>query len=162
MNALDKICLRINQVFMWLAGIFLGAMILLTCANIFLRIVWVPVKGTFELMGFFGAMATAFVLGYTQIKKSHISVDILVNRFSKKTQSVLNAINYLICLIFFSMAGWQISKWAVILRDTGEVTETLRIVYYPFTFGVAAGCILLAFVLLVELFKLFFPKNGAN
>ena len=162
MEILDKISLRINQVFMWLAGIFLGAMILLTCANIFLRIVWVPVKGTFELMGFFGAMATAFVLGYTQIKKSHISVDILVNRFSKKTQSVLNGINYFICLIFFSMAGWQISRWAATLRETGEVTETLRIVYYPFTYGVAIGCILLSFVLLVELVKLLLPKNGVN
>ena len=162
MEILDKISLRINQVFMWLAGIFLGAMILLTCANIFLRIVWVPVKGTFELMGFFGAMATAFVLGYTQIKKSHISVDILVNRFSKKTQSVLNGINYFICLIFFSMAGWQIARWAATLRETGEVTETLRIVYYPFTYGVAIGCILLSFVLLVELVKLLLPKNGVN
>jgi hypothetical protein len=75
---------------------------------------------------------------------------------------VLNAINYFICLIFFSMAGWQIAKWAAILKSTGEVTETLRVIYYPFTFGVAAGCILLAFVLLVELLKLFFPINGAN
>ena len=162
MDILDKISLRINQIFMWLAGIFLGAMILLTCANIFLRIVWAPVKGTFELMGFFGAMATAFVLGYTQIKKTHICVDILVNRFSKKTQSVLNAINYFICLIFFAMAGWQIAKWAATLKETGEVTETLRIVYYPFTYGVAIGCLVLSFVLLVELVKLLVQKNGVN
>ena len=162
MGILDKISLRINQIFMWLAGIFLGAMILLTCANIFLRIVWVPVKGTFELMGFFGAMATAFVLGYTQIKKAHISVDILVNRFSKKTQSVLNAINYFICLVFFSMAGWQIAGWAATLKETGEVTETLRIVYYPFTYGVAIGCILISFVFLIELVKLLYPQNGVS
>ena len=162
MDILDKISLGINQIFMWLAGIFLAAMILLTCANIFLRIVWVPVKGTYELMGFSGAMATAFVLGYTQIKKSHISVDIIVTRFSKKTQSVLNAINYFICLIFFSMAGWQIASWAATLKETGEVTETLRIVYYPFTYGVAIGCILISFVLLIELVKLLFPKNGVS
>ena len=162
MDFLDKISLRLNQIFCWLAGIFLGGMILLTCANIFLRMVWAPVKGTFELMGFFGAMATAFVLGYTQIKKTHISVDILVSRFSKKTQSVLNAVNYFICFIFFSMAGWQIARWAATLRQTGEVTETLRIVYYPFTYGVAVGCFLLSFVLLVELLKVLFPGNGAN
>ena len=139
----------------------MAAMILITCANIFLRIVWVPVKGTFELMGFFGAVATAFVLGYTQLKKAHISVDILVNRFSQRIRTVLDGINYFVCMIFFAVLGWQISRLAATIWKTGEVTETLRIVYYPFSYGVALGCFLLALVLLVDFLKLFFNKTEA-
>jgi len=48
------------------------------------------------------------------------------------------------------------------LRTSGEVTETLRIIYYPFTYGVALGCFLLSLVLLVELSALFFSENGAT
>jgi len=130
-------------------------MILLTCANIFLRIFWVPVRGTFELMGYFGAVMTAFALGYTQIKRGHIAVDIVVLGFSKKKQRILNGINCLICMLFFGIAAWQIAKYATTLFVTGELTETLRIIYYPFTYGVALGCALLSLVFLTDFLKYF-------
>jgi len=154
MHALEKISRTLNLLFVWVAGICLAAMILITCANIFLRLVWIPIKGTYELMGFFGAIVTAFALGYTQMKKAHTRVDILVDSFPGKAQVVLNAVNLIICAVFFVIAGWYISKYAVTLWSTGEVTETLRIVYYPFTYGVAGGCFLIALVMLVELVKL--------
>jgi TRAP-type C4-dicarboxylate transport system permease small subunit len=162
MRVLEKISRILNRTVVLIAGAFMVAMILITCANIFLRIVWMPIKGTFELMGFFGAVATALVLGHTQLKKAHISVDILVNGLSPRIRTVFNGVNYLICMIFFAVLGWQISRLATTLWKTGEVTETLRIVYYPFTYGVALGCFLLALVLLVDLLKLFFTKNEVS
>jgi len=161
MELLDKISRVLNEILIWLAGVFLVTMILLTCANIFLRLVWMPVKGTFELMGFFGAIGTAFALGYTQIKRGHIGIDILVNRFSAKAQRILNGSNYFICMIFFAIAGWQIAKWATTLWKTGEVTETLRIIFYPFTYGVALGCLTLTLVLLVDLLKVLIEGKRA-
>ena len=153
---MDKASRILNQVLIWIGGVFLLAMILLTCSNIFLRIVLLPVKGTFELMGFFGAIATAFALGYTQRKRGHIAVDILVNRFSARTRKALNSITYVMCVIFFAIVGWRMAQWAGTLRRTGEVTETLRIIFYPFTYGVALGCFILSLVLLVDLLKLIF------
>ena len=162
MVALEKIIRNLNLLFIWVAGICLTAMILITCANIFLRLVWIPVKGTYELMGFFGAIVTAFSLGYVQMKKAHTRVDILVDNFPGKLQVVLNAVNLLICTIFFVIAGWYIAKYATTLWSTGEVTETLRIVYYPFTYGVAGGCFLIALVMLVEIVKLFYEGWGSQ
>ncbi len=153
MTALEKISQFLNQVFLWVGGCFLVAMIVMTCANIFLRFVWMPVRGTFELMGYFGAIVTALALGYTQIKKGHISVDIMVLGFSKKTQNFLNAVNSFICMVFFGAAGWMIARHAATLCRTGEITETLQIVYYPFTYGVSLGCFLLAMVLLIDFLK---------
>jgi TRAP-type C4-dicarboxylate transport system permease small subunit len=151
MSVLDKISHFLNQILIWIAGCLLAAMICLTCANIFLRIVWVPVIGTFELMGYFGAVMTAFSLGYTQIRRGHIAVDIVVLGFSKKTQNILNNINCFICMIFFAIVSWQIASYATTLLKTGEITETLRIVYYPFTYGVALGCAVLSLVFLTDL-----------
>ena len=145
-----------------LAGMFLAAMILMTCLNIFSRLFWSPVKGTYELMGYFGALVTALALGYTQLKKAHIAVDVLVGQFSQKTQLILQGFNCLVCMVFFSIAGWQINQLARTLWQTGEVTETLRIIYYPFTYGVALGCCLLALVLLIEFLKLIFASKGAH
>jgi TRAP-type C4-dicarboxylate transport system permease small subunit len=162
MGAIEKISRILNLVFVWIAGLCLVAMILMTCANIFLRIVWIPLKGTYELMGYFGALVTAFALGYTQMKKAHIAVDVLVTLFNPKAQLILQGINCLICTIFFSIAGWQISQYATTLWKTGEVTETLLIAYYPFAYGVAGGCLLLALVMLVEFLKVLFKRQGAQ
>ena len=162
MNLLNKISRFLNRTLVWMAGMFLVAMVLLTCSNIFLRLVWTPVRGTFELMGFFGAIVVAFTLGYTQIKRGHVAVDILVTQFSKKTRRILDSINYSICMIFFAATAWQIAKWGTSLRQTGEVTETLRIIFYPFTYGVAFGCIVLALVLLIDLLNLFVEEKGAG
>jgi len=158
---LEKISTLLNRLLLLVGGIALAGMVFLTCANIFLRAIWAPVKGTYELMGFFCAIVTAFALGYTQMKRGHVGIDIVVNQFSAKTQRILNGINYFICMIFFALAGWQIAKWAAILRQTGEVTETLRIISYPFTFGVALGCIILALVLLVDLLKVLIEGKRA-
>jgi TRAP-type C4-dicarboxylate transport system permease small subunit len=162
MVVLEKISRILNLVFIWIAGLCLAAMILMTCANIFLRVVWIPLKGTYELMGYFGALVTAFALGYTQMKKAHIAVDVLVTLFNPKAQLILQGINCLICTIFFSIAGWQIFQYATTLWKTGEVTETLLSAYYPFAYGVAGGCLLLALVMLIEFSKLLFKRQGAQ
>ena len=162
MAILDKINRYLNRFLMILAGLFLLAMIFLTCSNIFLRTVWKPVSGTFELMGYFGAVLTAFALGYTQVKNGHISVDIVVLGFSKRAQKILNGINDLICMVFFAIVGWQIGKYAGILRETGEVTETLRIIYYPFTYGVGLGCAVLSLVFLIHFLKLLIEREGGE
>jgi TRAP-type C4-dicarboxylate transport system permease small subunit len=161
MEQLEKISRFLNQVLICIGGFVLVAMVLLTCANIFLRLVWTPVRGTFELMGFFSALVTAFALGYTQIHRGHIGIDIVANQFSAKIQRILSGINYAICMIFFAIAGWQIARWATVLRTTGEVTETLRIIFYPFTYAVALGCLILALVLLVDLLRALFQGKAS-
>jgi len=157
MLMLDRISHYLNLVLMGIAGLFLMAMIALTCANVLFRLVWIPVAGTFELMGFFGAVLTAFAMGYTQIKKGYIAVDIVVLGFSKRIRNILNAANAIICAGFFGLVTWQISKYAANLRETEEVTETLQIIYYPFTYAVAVGCGALALVFFIEFLKTLVP-----
>jgi TRAP-type C4-dicarboxylate transport system permease small subunit len=161
MVILEKTSRWLNKLLVWVGGVFLAAMVLLTCSNILLRIVWVPVKGTYELMGFFGAIVAAFALGYTQVYKGHIAVDILVDRFSSKTRKITGIINCAACAGFFIIAAWQLAIKATTLWKTGEVTETLRIIFYPFTYAVAVGCAVLALVLLLELVRAVIPgKEG--
>ena len=159
MRRIDRFVSGLNGGLAFVGGVFLVAMILLTCGNILLRIVWVPVPGTFELMGFFGAVTAAFALGYTQLRRGHIAVDVLIGRFSRGTRRVLLAINSLICLVFFAMVAWQIGLKATVLMRSGEVTETLRVAYHPFTYGVAVGCGALALVFFADLVRALWPDK---
>ncbi len=153
MKSLIHIRDRCNRLLVVIGGVALLAMVALTCSNIVLRMVWLPIRGTFELMGFFGALVTSFALGYTQMGKGHIAVNVLVDRFSESTRNWLEGINDLVCTVFFAVVAWQIADKAITLGRTGEVTETLRIPYYPFTAGVALGFALLSWVALTDLLQ---------
>jgi hypothetical protein len=43
---------------------------------------------------------------------------------------------------------------------TGEVSETLRVIFYPFTYAVAVGCAVLGLVFLVDLLRDLFIRKG--
>ena len=153
MTVLDRVTHLLNRLLVFCGGMFLVGMIVLTCANIASRAVWEPIQGTFELMGYFGAVVTAAALAYTQLNRGHIAVNVLINRFPKKTQRRLNGFNNAACTLFFTMIAWQMVLKAHGFMKTGEVSETLRVVFYPFTYLVAAGCAVLALVFLLDLVK---------
>lgn len=158
---LTRLELMLQKLLMAIAAVFLVAMMLMTCTDIVMRKLpqCKPLPGVFELMGLFGSLVVACALGYTQGKKDHLAVDILTNLFPRRIQRFLDIINRLICMAFSILACWQVCKIANNLCRTGEVTETLRMIYYPFTYGVAAGFALLAFVFLVELLKVLTPSQ---
>ncbi|MGL1862882.1 MAG: TRAP transporter small permease [Pseudodesulfovibrio sp.] len=152
-DILDTISGHIAKALTVLAGIFLVAMMLLACANMVLRAVWIPVQGTFELMGFLGAVVAAFSLAFAQRQKSHIAVGILLKKFPNIIRRLADAFTSAISCAFFLIAGVETYKWAAFLVQTGELSETLLIAYHPFVFATAAGCFALAFVLLVDTLK---------
>ena len=160
MEAIEKISDILNKIAGIIAGIILMFMIILTMGNIVLRRVWVPIRGTYEIMGFAGAMITALAMGFTQKKREHIHVDILVSRFPQWLKKAVFAVNNVLCTIFFIVAAWFVGRRGMTLLETGEVSETLRMAYYPFAFFVAFGCVLLAAMLFIDLLKLFLPEDS--
>ena len=162
MSWLIKITNILNRFVVLIAGISLVGMMFLACLNMLLRSIWIPLKGTFELMGFLGAIVTAFALGYTQIKRANIAVDILVIRFSTKKKKIVDSINYIINAIFFGLIAWQTALWATTLVKTSEVSETLRIIYYPFTYGVALGAGVLSLILFIDFIETLSSKIGGE
>lgn len=163
MDFLMRINKVLNKLLTLTGGAVLLGMILLTCANIFIRQFYVPIQGTFELMGYAGAVVTAFALGYTQFTNGHIAVDILVHTYPKPLKRIIAIINHAVCCTFFLIASWHVLKKALTLKNAEEVSETLRIIYYPFTLAVAFGCLILALALFTDLLKaMLLQKEGAR
>lgn len=132
----------------------------IACANMLMRPLGAPLKGAYELVGFTGALTVAFALGYTQIARSHIAVDILATRYSKRTRRIMNTISSFFCMIFFFLVAWQVTVFGTTIWRRGETSETLRIIYHPFVYLVALCCLLLAFTLLVDFLKSFLSEKG--
>ena len=151
----------LNKLLTLTGGALLVGMILLTCANIFIRQFYIPIKGTFELMGYAGAVVTAFALGYTQFTNGHISVDVLVNTYPRPLKRLVSLINNGICCVFFAFTAWYVFLKALNLKSVGEISETLNIIYYPFAYAVAFGCLILALALFTDFLKgVLLKKDG--
>ena len=144
---------RVADIFNWVAAAAVVGMMVLTCLDIILRMFRHPIPGTYEMVGFLGAVFAAFSLGYTSVHRGHIAVDFIVQKFPKSVQSLVDGINALICGIFFGFIARQCLVYAGDLKMYGEVSMTLQMPVYPFVYGIAVGCFLLTLVLLVRFIK---------
>ena len=141
------------EAFNWVSAAAVAGMMVLTCMDIVLRMFRHPIPGTYEMVGFLGAVFAAFSLGYTSVNRGHIAVDFLVQKLPARAQSLVDGVNSLICAIFFGFLARQCLIYARDLKSFGEVSMTLQMPIYPFVYGLAAGCFLLTLVLAVRCLK---------
>jgi TRAP-type C4-dicarboxylate transport system permease small subunit len=159
MGTLKRLNERLNDLFLLVGGICLVLMMGISCVNMLTRFLGNPMTAAYELVGFLGAIVVSFPLGYAQLKKSHIAVDILSRTFPAGVRKVLVGISLLLAIGFFFLAAWKVADYATTLRVAGELSETLRIRFYPFTYAVAAACGVMTFSLFVDFLLLWTPAE---
>jgi hypothetical protein len=65
-------------------------------------------------------------------------------------------INYLVTLVFFGIVSWQVFVWGFKIWQVGELSETLKVIFYPFVLAVGLGFAVLTLVLLNDLLRTLF------
>ncbi len=140
----------VSHGFNTLAGTAVVAMMLLTCADVILRLFRHPVPGTYEIVGFLGTVVISFSLAYTSLEKGHIAVELLVEKLPPRFRSGVESVTSLIGAALFALMALQSTIYATDLKQSGEVSVTLTMPIYPFIYGIAVGSGLLCLVLLVE------------
>jgi TRAP-type C4-dicarboxylate transport system permease small subunit len=150
MERLQKIEHILNRFLMIIGGVAVLGLMGLATGNVVLRVFHAPFRGAYEVVSFLGAVVIACALGFTQKRKDNIVVNILTERFSKQTNRVLNTFSYFITMLFFAVVAWQVFVYAFHLWQGGEVSETLKLIYYPFVLVTGFGFAALSFTLLVD------------
>ena len=133
-----------------LSALAVLAMMLLTCADIVMRLMRRPITGTYETVGFLGALFVSFALAQTSVDRGHIAVDFLVQRLPKRVQEAVELVNGLICIALFALVAWQCGRYGMELKASGEVSMTLQTPIYPVVWGIGAGCAVLCLVLIAR------------
>lgn len=164
-NNLKKLPLRteaglqaVSKVIAVIAAFVLVAMMLLTVGDVVGRYFFnSPIKGTWELVGLLLVCAGTWGLGYCQMQKAHISITVLVNRFSRRVQIIINSLAYFIGLAGFSLICWRMFLLAkkYLLLPRGNVTDTLGLPYFPFMLVLSIGAGIMALMLIVDLIRSF-------
>ena len=138
-----------------IAGAALGLLMLLTVADVVLRILGRPIVGTYELVALGGAIAIGLSLPLTSWVRGHIYVDSFVAKLPRLPRAVLNIATRLLVLALFLLLGWNLVKYALDLRSAGEVTPTLRVPFFPVAIGVGFSCFLECLVIVSDIVKIF-------
>jgi TRAP-type C4-dicarboxylate transport system permease small subunit len=161
MSYLEKISVFLNRILLIVGSVAVLLLMSIATVNAFFRIPLIKAtwRGAYETVGFLGAIVIAFALGYTQKRKDHIVVDILTEKFPKRVNRVLDGINYLVTTIFFSIVSWQVFAWGLKISKSGEVSETLKIMFHPFIFSVSLGFAVFSLTLIIDFLKNFKSKE---
>jgi TRAP-type C4-dicarboxylate transport system permease small subunit len=114
-------------------------MVALGCANMVLRSLGLPVTGTYELMGLGGALIAALAMGATQEARGHIQVVVLDGFLPAGLRSALELTAQVVSVLFFSLVAWRLFELSWALRESGELSETLRFPFYPVVILVGLG-----------------------
>jgi TRAP-type C4-dicarboxylate transport system permease small subunit len=154
LGRLDSYVALLTRVLSWIAGVGLVGMLLIIVADVIgIKVFSRPVPGGTEIVTFMAVVAIAFAVPYTQVVHGHVAVDFIVEKFPRRAKLIIDVLMTLFGVCLVAVTAWYSFKYAAKLRDTGEVSMTQKIPYYPFVYGMAGCFVVLFLVMLGDLVK---------
>jgi TRAP-type C4-dicarboxylate transport system permease small subunit len=154
MDVFPKIVGRISGFLNVIAGCSLISLMFLTITDVILRAFDKPIVGTYELVAFLGAIAIGLSMPRTSFLRGHIYVDFLIARFSKNVRILFNITTRCLVFFLFSVAGWHLLKYGWDMQNSGEVSLTLQMPFYPFAYAIGICCFVQCLVVICDIIKI--------
>ena len=145
----------VTSILSWISCVCVLGMMLLTSVDVVLRYIFhSPLTGTFEVSEFLMVTIVFFSMAYTQHRKGHVAVDVLVSRLSQRKKAFVDLFNHGITIAILLLIAWKSSLTALELYDTMETAGTVPIPSFPFVFIVALGCLAMGMELVRDCIKI--------
>lgn len=148
-----KLIRSVSTLCKYISAVTLFLMMLVITLSVILRTLDRPLLGDYIIVELLMVILVATGLAYTQQIKGHIAIGLLVDRFSKKRQEVLDIIAYfltfLVC-IFTSIVNLIVG---INRFEDQRLLQIVNIPIYPFIFIVALGFLAWGLVALSQLIK---------
>ena len=137
--------------FAWISGGALVVIIILTAVDVTMRAaVHKPITGSYEVSQLLMVFVASFAFAYTQVKRQHIPIPVVVDRFPKRVQAVVESVGWIVGCALFALVAWQSAVHGVRLINAGAETLALQIPVGPFYFVLVVGFALFSLTLLAN------------
>ena len=144
---------RLSWIFDWIAGWAMVGMMLLTCSDVVLRLFRKPILGTYEVVGFLGAVVISFAMAQTTIDRAHVAVQVLVIKLSPAGRKAIFLITSLLSLGLFATIAFESFRFGNDLRRAGEVSLTLQLPFFPILYGIGFSAAIVCIICLIDFFQ---------
>jgi TRAP-type C4-dicarboxylate transport system permease small subunit len=123
-------------------------------ADMVMRGFGVTVAGSYEVIGWLSAAAMALALGTVQRHKGHVAMELVVVKMGRRSRALTEALMALVSLALFAVVAFYVARYGRVLHETGSLSETMRVIVYPWVYVVGLGCAGLTLALLVDFLRL--------
>ncbi len=148
----DRILAAMTQGLLVIGATALALMMFLTAADVVLRYLFNrPISGALELVEYLMAILIPFSVAYCAWHRSHVAVELVLGRFSKRTQAAVNSLTTLLSMGLALLIVWQNLLYVGEYFRSQMTSSVLRIPSYPFIAPVAIGFFLFALILACRL-----------
>ncbi|MBI5605603.1 MAG: TRAP transporter small permease [Deltaproteobacteria bacterium] len=121
----------IGKICQVIAGMALILLFMLTLSEVLGRGLWRAVPGAWEMISFLGGIVIGFTVPYTGQSGGHVNVDFLVKKIQGAPQKIINATTRAMVMIFSALIGWSLISMGSNFRAAHEVSQTMKIPFYP-------------------------------
>ncbi|MGZ3537542.1 MAG: TRAP transporter small permease [Thermodesulfobacteriota bacterium] len=153
MGNLYSILLRVSKILSYIGAVALTFMMLLTVADVILRAGGRPILGTYEIVAFSLAIVIGFTIPQVSLDRGHVLMEIVLDKVSKRSKTILNTFTRLLCIILFVIIGYNLFSVGNELITSGEVSSTLKLPFYPIAYGVGVCCFIECFVFIFDIIR---------
>lgn len=109
-----------------------------------------PLIGTYELTEIGAALLVFFALAMTHRQGEHVTIDFIVERFSEKTQRILNGVIEMIIAVILVFMAWHVFDNGLRMMERSAATTDIGLPVYPVLFIITFTLIIFA---LTAIFK---------
>jgi TRAP-type C4-dicarboxylate transport system permease small subunit len=159
MNVLFRLLVRSSKIMNVISAVTLTIIMLLTVADVLLRAWGRPILGTYEVVSILLAVVIGLSIPKVSLDRGHVYMEFLLERLSGKGKAILQTITRIFCIVLFLLIGYNLFSIANEFRIAGEVTNTIRLPFYPIAYAVGVCCFLECLVFVFEISKIWKKKN---
>ena len=138
-----------------IASVVLVGLILLVLSNVIMRSFGGAIMGVYDLTIVLITVVISLAIAFCGANDGHVSIELLVSRFPKKVQKIVDGAMYAVALFFFVLATVGAWKHAIEMAKNTEVTPTVHIPYAPFIVILTIGVGMLSVVIFGKIIILF-------
>jgi len=160
MEKFQKYVSKLSRFLAIIAGVTLVFVMLLTVLDVILRYFGYPITGVYDLVALGGAIIIGFSMPLAAEKRIHVYMEMAFQGHSRTVKQILNLLTRLIVFGISFVVAWNLIRLGIDFRRTGEVSLTIRIIYYPIAIGLGACFFIQMLVLVVQIFQVF--SGGSN
>jgi len=159
-NILDKILDIYSKVvrcvifaLLFISGLSVIAMIIITCGDVVLRRFGVSVTGAYDIVKILSTVTLACALPYTTAVKGHVAIEFFFNKLGKKSRLVVDSLMRAISTALFAFLGYRSFMYGAQLYNKGEVSQTLQLPVFWIAYMIGFCCFIMAMVIFYNLVR---------
>ncbi len=139
-----------------ISGLCVLTIMLVTCADVILRLKWVnrPFVGAYDLVKIAGALTLATALPYTTAVKGHVAIEYFFHKLNRRGRLVVDSVIRSLGMALFVFLAWRSVLYGLDFQRTGQVSQTLQLPVFWVPYVIGFCC---AIVVLVIAYNLLHP-----